>query len=183
MGVKFRQLSRTIAFALRHRPEQFGLQPDQCGWVPLPALLAALRQRRPEWAELCEEDIRNMMAASTKQRFELAGGRIRALYGHSIPGQVYTIPLEPPERLYHGTSPRALAGIRKSGLLPMGRQYVHLSVEVGRAVEVGKRRAESPVVITVLARQAHKAGVRFYRADDAHWLSEPIPPQFLCFDQ
>ncbi len=183
MGISFRQLSRTIAFALRHRPEKFGLHPDEHGWVSIEELLAALRPRRAQWAELCEEDIWEMMAAAKKQRFEVADGKIRARYGHSIPGRIYTTPQQPPEVLYHGTPPETLDSIRQNGLQPMGRQYVHLSVDLAKATEVGKRRAKNPCILTVLARQASEAGVCFYQADSTHWLSDPIPSEFIRFDQ
>jgi len=183
MGNEFRQLSRTIAYALRHHPEKFGLELDEHGWVPLDALLAALRTRRPQWAHLSQQDIRQLIATSTKKRFEMAEGKIRALYGHSVPGRIYTTSQQPPEVLYHGTPPKRLESIRRKGLLPMGRQYVHLSPTVERAIEVGRRRAQNPCVLVVLARKAYEAGVGFYQADPHHWLSDPIPPAFICFDR
>lgn len=44
-----------------------------------------------------------------------------------------------PKFLYHGTSPRFLNSIELNGLLPMSRQYVHLSEYIVTAELVGKR--------------------------------------------
>jgi putative RNA 2'-phosphotransferase len=57
----------------------------------------------------------------------MADGRIRALYGHSVPGKLELAASAPPARLYQGTSPQALGAIRQADLQPMARQYVHLS--------------------------------------------------------
>ncbi len=43
------------------------------------------------------------MRRASKQRYETAGGRIRALYGHSLPGKLVCTPATPPAELFHGT--------------------------------------------------------------------------------
>jgi putative RNA 2'-phosphotransferase len=70
-----------------------------------------------------------MISKSAKNRFELYEGKIRALYGHSLPEKVLKVPGEPPAVLFHGTSSRLMKQIRHEGLKPMRRQYVHLSVD------------------------------------------------------
>jgi putative RNA 2'-phosphotransferase len=83
----YKQLSKTVALALRHEPEAFGLKLNTEGWVSLERLLVGLR-RRNAFAEVSRDDIEAMMLSSDKQRFELVddkgGVRIRAHYGHSI---------------------------------------------------------------------------------------------------
>jgi putative RNA 2'-phosphotransferase len=92
----------------------------------------------------------------------MADGRILALYGHSVPGKLARTPSTPPERLYHGTSPKVLEAIRQNGLQPMARQYVHLSNNRADALEVGRRNHPQPVLLIVNAAEAAKAGVAFY---------------------
>src|SRR5204863_122626 len=82
------------------------------------AVLAALRQETPAWRDLTERDLAEMIGGSSKQRHEMAGGRIRALYGHSLPGKLRRMPATPPAELFHGTAPETVQKIRKSGLLP-----------------------------------------------------------------
>jgi putative RNA 2'-phosphotransferase len=103
---------------------------------------------------------------------------IRALYGHSIrvdPG----VPLQPPEHLYHGTARRTLSAILRHGLLPVGRQHVHLSVDQATAAGVGRRKDRAPVVVRVAAREAGLAGVAFYRGSAQVWLANAVPPDYL----
>jgi putative RNA 2'-phosphotransferase len=121
------------------------------------------------------------LAAAGKRRFQIEGNRIRARYGHSLARPIRYEPCAPPPRLYHATSPDGLASIRREGLRPMERQYVHLSPDPETALHVGARHADRPVVLTVRAAQAHAAGVEFYQADDAVYLAKHIAVEFLEF--
>lgn len=175
------RLSKTISHALRHEPWLYELEPDEEGWVPLADLLAALRQGRAGWARLGEDDLARLIAQSDKRRFELCGGRIRALYGHSLPGRLLKRPAAPPAVLYHGTTLPALDAIRREGLRPMGRQYVHLSVDEPTARQVAGRKRGRPVILTVRAAEAGRHGVHFYGGNELVWLADAIPPQFITF--
>ncbi len=173
------RLSRLVAHALRHRPDRYGLKLDSNGWVEVETLAGALAGHAPGWSDLSGQEIRTMVAAADKQRYEIRGDRIRARYGHSLPEKVEGVPAVPPELLYHGTTPEALPRIRAEGLKPMRRHYVHLSPDPETASLVGGRRSETPVIVKVDAGQAHAEGLTFYRGNDQVWLSDPIPPRFL----
>jgi putative RNA 2'-phosphotransferase len=175
-------LSRAASHALRHEPWLYELELDDEGWTSIDAFMNALRDERPEWKGLIEADLARMIAQSTKQRHEISGGRIRALYGHSLPGKLKKTPAVPPDVLFHGTAARFVVAIRANGLLPMGRQYVHLSVDELMATEVGKRKAERPVILRIAAAEARSSGTQFYEGNDRVWLADSIPPAFLAFD-
>lgn len=172
------QLSKLMSFILRHQPEKFGLKLDDNGFVPLSDLLAAVRRERG-WEEATEEHVREVVATSDKQRFEIVGEKIRARYGHSVPQRVTYSEVEPPEVLYHGTPRRSLPNIRAKGLQPMKRQYVHLSTDVEPARIVGRRRDAKPVVLVVRARAAWQSGVKFFHPEERLYLSTAIPPEFI----
>lgn len=172
-------LSRVVSHALRHQPWTYGLEPDEAGWVGVDELLDALHRQGRRWGSVDEESLEQMLASATKRRFEMAGGRIRALYGHSFPGGVAKRPTAPPAVLFHGTPPEALGAIEAEGLSPIGRQFVHLSLEPETAVSVGRRRSRQPVVLSVDAAAAARAGVRFYEGNDDIWLSDAIPARFV----
>ena len=176
--MEYERLSRTLAHALRHEPWAYELVVDEEGWASLPVLLDALR-RRSRWRGLDREDIREMQSRAEKRRYEIRGDRIRALYGHSLPGTLAREEAPPPDRLWHGTSPAAADSILEEGLRPMDRQHVHLSVDRPTAREVGRRKAEDPVLLSVHAAGAHRGGVAFYRGNDRVWLAERIPPRWL----
>ena len=116
---------------------------------------------------------------SAKQRFEIDGDRIRALYGHSLSGQIVHTPALPPPVLFHGTSEETVRSIMREGLQPMRRQYVHLSTDPVTARQVGKRKRGTTVVLEVDAREAHRNGINFYHGNEDTWLSDAIPPRYV----
>lgn len=172
------RLSKTVSHALRHQPWLYELEPDEEGWVPIEDLLAALRERHM-WRTLSEVDLAAMVEGSDKQRYELRDGRIRALYGHSLPGKLSREPAGPPAILYHGTSPGAVASILAGGLRPMGRQYVHLSIDEVTALQVGRRKSSHPIILTIAAGDAYENGVPFYRGNDLVWLADTIAAPYI----
>ena len=176
---EFTGLSRALSHALRHEPWIYELELDESGWTPVEALLAILRAERPSWSSLTEADVERMIAQSDKQRHELRDGRIRALYGHSTPGRLLREPSEPPGMLYHGTSPETAALIRRQGLKPMARQYVHLSLDIDAAEQVGRRKSRTPVILRVRAKAASVCGTAFYRGSELVWLADAVPATFI----
>ncbi len=179
MSDRHLRLSRQISHALRHQPERYGLQLDSAGWVAIESLIAALAESTEEWQDLSADDIHAMAAAAAKERFEISGTQIRALYGHSTSDKIRKDTAEPPTYLFHGTTPAALLRIAVEGLKPMRRQYVHLSPDQETATVVAARRTATPQIIRVLAGQAHAAGIAFYIGNDRIWLSDAVAPEYL----
>lgn len=172
-------LSKTISHVLRHEPWLYELELDDQGSIAVSQLLRSLRTANEMWRELAETDIAEMIRTSSKCRHEVRDGRIRAIYGHSIPGKLKRNPSVPPDVLFHGTSPKSVPQIKMHGLKPMNRQNVHLSTDEATAVEVGKRKAKKPVLLRVRALEAFKNGVPFYEGNEKVWLADAVPSQFI----
>ncbi|MEU8264605.1 RNA 2'-phosphotransferase [Micromonospora sp. NPDC048999] len=171
------RVSKQMSFALRHRPDRFGLTLDRAGWTPVADLLAALGITR---AQL---DV--VVAGNDKQRFAVERGpdgadRIRANQGHSVPVELGLAPAPPPDRLFHGTSDSVLPAIRAEGLRRGRRHHVHLSPDVETARRVGSRRAGAVVVLTVNAAAMAHNGHVFYRSPNGVWLTDVVPPPYLA---
>jgi putative RNA 2'-phosphotransferase len=164
---------RVLAYALRHHPEEFGLQVDSEGWVDLNAFLRAMRISR--------EQLDSIMQNMKKQRFEIQNNKIRAFYGHSFENKVAKTQAVPPDVLYHGTSAFAAFAIvsKQEGLRPMLRQYVHLSSTVQEAINVGKRKDPNPVILKIDAKKAYEDGVKFYLGNENIWLADFIPANYI----
>jgi putative RNA 2'-phosphotransferase len=172
-------LSRAVSHALRHEPWLYELELDEEGWAPVDQLLEALREKGGEWESVDRSSLERMLTAATKRRHELDGDRIRALYGHSVAGRIQKHRAVPPARLFHGTAPQAWAAIDADGLLPMGRQFVHLSIDRETATSVGRRKSASPIILVVDAAAAASTGVAFYEGNDLVWLADRVPAQFI----
>jgi putative RNA 2'-phosphotransferase len=173
------RLSKFMSLILRHRATEFGLTPDAEGFVPL----ADLARLAAERMGATLEDVQRVIefGDGSKKRFEIRGEQIRARYGHSLDlgTEVEYPPAEPPEVLYHGTNPHALARIRAEGLQAMNRQYVHLSTTTARAREVAGRRTRRIVLLTIRAKRAHAAGIIFHAPEPQHYLARAIPVEFI----
>lgn len=172
-------ISKKMSYALRHNPGKYGIKLDEYGYTDLNGFLAAMNRVHRFNPPITEATIRDIMAHSNKQRFAIENGRIAALYGHSVPGIIKHKRATPPKILYHGTARRFLPSIMKQGLLPMGRQYVHLSSDIPTARQVGLRRDNRPVILQIDTVAASKAGINFYIGNQDVWLAPTIPPKFL----
>ena len=173
------KISKAVSYALRHRPDEFGLKLDAEGWVDINDLTKAV-SKNLHFA-IGREDIEEIISLSEKKRFEILGDRIRATYGHSFDRKIEFKPVEPPEFLYHGTSERAWESIKQEGLKPMNRQYVHLSSDMDTAKKVGSRHDKKEIIIiTVNSAQMHKDGFKFFHSgNDGTWMCESVPAKYF----
>lgn len=173
-----KQLSKELSRALRHTPDLYGVKLDREGWVPVNSLLAGM-QRLPRWRHITQADIEQVVSLFNKQRYEIAGNQIRALYGHSVPIRIEKDSATPPPILFHGTSQYYAQSILQSGLQPMGRQYVHLSEDIETATNVGLRKGKDLAIFRIDTAKATTEDIRFYYGNDTTWLADSIPPQFI----
>ncbi len=178
MRDRWADLSRTVAHALRHEPWLYELELDAAGWTSVDALLTALA-RDPRWRGVTRATLDTMIQRAPKQRYELVEDRIRALYGHSVPGRIQRTPGIPPVHLFHGTAAMSVEVIRAEGLRPMQRQYVHLSVDRSTAHTVGRRKSADVAVLLIEARAAHDEGTPFWVGNGKVWLAKHVPPRYV----
>ncbi|MEU4546272.1 RNA 2'-phosphotransferase [Nonomuraea dietziae] len=171
------RISKYLARHLRHDPGAIGITLDAQGWVPIDDLLEAAASHG---FPITREELSRVVSDNDKQRYAVEGDLIRASQGHSVAVDLGLEAVEPPEILYHGTAPRSLGAIKASGLLPMSRQYVHLSADRDTAVRVGARRGV-PVVLVVAAGEMHAGGHEFRVSANGVWLVAAVPPEFLRF--
>ncbi|NIR87529.1 RNA 2'-phosphotransferase [Candidatus Bathyarchaeota archaeon] len=167
------RVSRYMSYLLRHNPE--GLKMDRRGFVGLDRLLEKLDDR----FQIDESFVLEIVEKSDRRRFEVVGGRIRALYGHTIPVRLELEEDELAKVFYHGTTTEAASEILRVGLRPMKRRWVHLSPTMEIAREVGYRRTESPVVLEVDAEAARGDGLKFYRATEKVYVCGAVLPRFI----
>ena len=166
------ELSKKMCYILRHNPSQFGIRLNDEGYCSVKALVGAFER---QGISVTPQDILMVVVSCDKQRFEARGNFIRARYGHSKVS-VKQEEAKPPSILLHGTVEQNLTPILKSGLLPMSRQYVHLSTRIGKdfAIKSARRRGKKVVLLEVDTRKAIKRGVTFFRTNGV-WLATAIP--------
>ena len=178
MSKKSTDTSKFLSYVLRHEPEAIELSLDKEGWAVIDDLI--LRAGNKGYA-LDKDLIFDVVESSEKKRFTISedGLRIRAAQGHSTQQVNITYAEKtPPDILYHGTATRFIAQIREQGLLPLSRQYVHLSSDEDTAIQVGRRYGK-PVLLKIKAVDMYEKGYKFYQADNGVWLTEHVPYEYI----
>lgn len=165
-------LSKTMAYALRHHPEEFGLTLDSQGWVGLTDLAKGLSS--------FESEILEVVAADEKRRYTVLGKQIRAAQGHSVKVDLGYTQAIPPEFLFHGTVEKFLPSILKSGLVKGRRHAVHLSASTETAAVVGQRRGE-PVILSISTAAMAASGYVFTLSENQVWLVDFVPVEYIIF--
>lgn len=165
---------KRLAYLLRHAQSTSGLPRSLEGWMPVEAVKKTLN--------LSQGELDALVAQDPKGRYEYSEGKasVRARQGHSVKVELPWEKQVPPEILYHGTVEQALAGIRASGLKPMGRHAVHLSGTLETATKVASRRG-APVILQVRARALSDEGASFTLTPNGVWLVAAVPSEYLIF--
>lgn len=175
-----KRVSKRMALLLRHDPASAGLVLDAEGYVLIDDLVTALRRDLPDTRAATVHAVVERIDPH-KRRYSIEGDCIRANYGHSTADAIEHAAAVPPDVLLHGTSTAALEQILREGLLPMRRQYVHLTPDAALARSVGSRHGKA-CLVRVDARGAHEAGTVFHQANASFWLVRSIEPRFLSVD-
>ncbi|AGN00220.1 RNA:NAD 2'-phosphotransferase [Salinarchaeum sp. Harcht-Bsk1] len=171
-----RRLSKYLSGALRHFPDDAGIDLDERGWTARPGLVDAAR-RQYDWAD--DAAVAAVVATDPKGRFEVDDDRVRAAYGHSVPVELEPSDAPIPDVLYHGTAPDSVEAILSEGIRPMSRQLVHLSGSVAEAVEVGARHAADPEVLRVDAAGMVAKGHRITKRGNGVFTADRVPPEYV----
>lgn len=173
MSKQLSEISKFLSYVLRHKPDAIGLTLDLEGWADIGELIAAAKDEQ----QLDYDLIHAVVGSSDKKRFAMSddGLRIRAVQGHSTESvDIGYIEKQPPEFLFHGTATRFLESIKREGLLPGSRHYVHLSQDEQTALTVGQRHGKA-VVLKIEASLMHRQGFKFFQAENGVWLTSAVP--------
>ena len=173
------RMSRTLAGVLRHFPERFDLEVDRYGFVDLRAFVNAVqsKQRRYHW--LRPHHILAIIETDNKGRYEFRDGKIRATYAHSFEVELDSSNVGIPDSLYYPATEEEVDIIIETGIKPSDRKRVHLSKTVGDAVNAGRVRTETPVILEVDVKSATEDGVVIQKAGKTVYLAEEIGPKYL----
>lgn len=170
-------LARMLSYFLCHRPNEFGLVLSEDGSISVRQLLQALAAE-PGWGFVRRHHLEEVAALSQPPRFELKGDQIRGLLPG--PAQLRRAAGEaPPALLYLTIPPRAQARVWEQGLKAPPGQDLVLAATPELAQRLGRRRAPEPVLVTVQAQAAARAGIAFQGYGDQLFLTPGVPRSYL----
>jgi putative RNA 2'-phosphotransferase len=169
-------LAKVLTYLLCHRPDEFGLVLDPEGFVSVKQLLQALAAERG-FSHARRHHLEQLAGLLQPPRFELAGDKIRALTPG--PANLRRFDEPPPTLLYLAIPPKAHERVFESGLkVPPGQELL-LAHTKELALKLGRRRSPDPILVTVQAQAAARAGVAFVAYGEDLSLAQEIPRQFL----
>jgi putative RNA 2'-phosphotransferase len=167
-------LSKLIAYILQHRPDEFGLVPDEEGFVSLKELQQAVTEEEG-WSYVRRSHIIEAIYSGDRERFELGDDKIRDTLFAPIPYER----VSPPRILYQGIRRRAHPHILRQGIAPQGHTYCLLASSPELALRMGRRRDPDPLLVEIQAQRACENGVIFYQTNPLIYLANYIPPAYI----
>lgn len=178
MGSKVpnKQLSKLLTYVLGRRPDEFGLVPDQNGFIKIKELIQAMNEES-DFPNIRRSLIDELLITSPEPLIEIADNLIRAVDRTAL--SPAAVEKNPPKLLYAAVTMKSYPVVLEKGIRPTFYSQVVLSGEETMATRIGKRKGSSPVILTVNVQQAHTAGVVFHKAGDLLFLADYIPPE--CF--
>jgi putative RNA 2'-phosphotransferase len=175
--IKVQNISRFMVYILGHRPDEFGLVPDQEGFVRMKDLIWAMHEEEG-WRFVNQGHIREVLLSDHRRLFKTEDNRIRSLERN------WQLDLEHPcqdlpKLLFHPVRPRAHSQALEKGLsAESGKKSIILTGNREMAIRIGLRRAPKPVILEVSVEQARISRVDFFTFGDLY-LAAHIPHQSI----
>jgi putative RNA 2'-phosphotransferase len=169
-----KKLAKFLDYALGRRPDEFGLLPDDHGFVKIKTLLQALREDS-EWRHLKEGHLRSLVAMRPCAPIELVDDLIRACDRDDLPAPF--IPSELPKLLFTYVRRRAYPVVLAKGIRPGGVPFILLSSDMAMAQRLGHRVDNTPVLVSVQVARSKAAGTTFRKFGELLYLADFIDAQ------
>jgi putative RNA 2'-phosphotransferase len=168
---------RYMSKLLRHDPEDLTLSKD--GYVSVSSLLDKL--------DLTKEELDWIIDNNNKKRFAYNKDEtlIRASQGHNKKLKVEVDMEEAPrvEVLYHGTVTSSVDSIMKSGLKPLTRNHVHLSIDEATAINVGSRKGKDITILKIDSARMRGDGIKIWLSDNKVHLTDYVDPKYISHEK
>ena len=171
-----KQLGKLMTYVIGRRPDEFGLVPDEEGFVRIKDLLKAISEE-PGWGYVRKSHIHEVLMTSCENSFVIEDDRIKAEYRDKALSPVAGV--VPPKLLYCCVRQKAYPVVCQRGIIPMGQQHVFLATTEELALRMGRRRDPAPVLLTVHAQRAFEAGEKFSRQGELIYIVDHVPVDYF----
>lgn len=168
------KLSKFLVYVLGRRPDEFGLLPDENGYMKVRELMKTLGEE-PGWRHVRLNHIREVIHGAGLPPVEIDGNRIRAVERSHLP--VPEIPEFVPKLLYHPVRRRAYPVVLENGLSSDDSGYrIILAGDMELARRLGRRIDPDPVILTVHSDRAREKGAVIWRFGELLFPCDGLPP-------
>lgn len=170
---KVARLAKFLAYVLGRRPDEFGLLPDENGYVKVKDLLKALNEESG-WRHVRRAHLREVLLTCRPADIEIDNERIRALSRDHLPSMAPA--LAPPKQLYTCVRRKAYPRVHARGIYPAAGIPVVLASEPELALRMGRRKDSEPVLLAVNTARSQEAGVVYMRYGEVLFAADYIAP-------
>ena len=173
MGTKktHKQIAGFISYLLGRRPDEFGLVPDDDGFMPVKEFLKAVNEEGG-WRNINAGMLNELKMSMAEPLLEINGSLIRAVNREKLPERILI--LDPPKVLFTGITKKSYPVVLEKGILPTRHKHVILAADESMAVRIAKRRDPSPVILTVNTAMAMDKGAVFYQKGEGIFLARHV---------
>lgn len=161
-----------LNYVLGRHPDEFGLVPDQEGFVPVKELLKALHEEEG-WRHVRSGLLNELLISTRPAPIEIHGNLIRAVDRGRLPK--ISEAMHPPKVLYIAIRRKAYAPTIEKGLRAGGGSSLILSSDKTMALRIGTRRDIQPVLLCVQVKKTQEQNVVYHQFGKNLFLTDRIP--------
>jgi putative RNA 2'-phosphotransferase len=175
---KVETLSRLMHYILGNRPDEFGLVPDQEGFIPIKELLKVIHDE-PHMAYVRESHLIEVILHERGNAFEIAERKIRSKKRGFVSLTEEDTAANPPKLLFKGVKRKTYPAVVKHGLLPGPGDHVVVTTDRDLAIRIAHRLDQKPVIVEIRAQAASKSGTAFFAFGDSLYVADRVPAQYI----
>lgn len=164
--------AKFLTYVLGRHPDEFGLVPDQDGFVPVKELLKALHEEEG-WRHVRSGLLNELLISARPAPIEIDGNRIRAADRDRLPK--ISEAAELPKVLYIAIRRKAYTTAMEKGFRAGGRSSLILSSDKAMALRIGMRRDNQPVLLSVQVEKTREQNVVYHQFGKNLFLTDRIP--------
>jgi putative RNA 2'-phosphotransferase len=167
------KLAKFLSYVLGHRPDEFGLVPENRGYIKIKELLKAINKEEG-WRHIRMAHLNEVVLTVVPSPIEINDKRIRARDRSKSP-QI-TLAEQLPKLLYIAVRNRAYPAIIERGLHAGDQGYLVLSSDADMAQRMGQRRDQHPVMLTVQVARSTEMGTQYQKYGENLYLTDLLLP-------
>ena len=166
-----KQLTKFVAYALGHRPDEFGLVLDPRGFIKIKEFLKAIHEG-DSFKYVRKSHLEELIITLPDPLIEIKDNSIRAKYRDKL--WQHSLAQNLPKLLYTCVRRRAYPVVLEKGIFPTAYSQVVLSSCRDLAERMGRRIDPMPVLLTIHTGKPAAEKIVFFRAGATLFLAESI---------
>ncbi|MBC2713973.1 MAG: hypothetical protein HF978_01555 [Desulfobacteraceae bacterium] len=170
------QFAKFSTYVLGRHPDEFGLIPDDNGYVKIKEFIQAVTET-DGWRHVRNSHINDMLLMLDNPPIEIDKNRIRAKDRSRL--NHYIVCENLPKLLYVCIKHKSYLSVLDKGVHPTAHAAIICSMDPEMAERIGRRRDNQPIVLTVHVRKMLDLGFTFLHTGELLYLTDFIPAD--CF--